>query len=148
MSGAGGGGSAMPSFPRPVPHLDGEAAPFWRALAKGRIELPRCQDCARFIFYPRSFCPTCLSRDVAWEAVDPAGTVYTFTVVHKPTNPYFLDRVPYVHAIVELGCGIRLPTILVGCKPNEVSIGMAVEPVFEKASDEVTLLHFAPRGAV
>jgi uncharacterized OB-fold protein len=137
---------AAPAFPRPLPRVDGEAAPFWRALAKGRIELPRCQDCTRFIFYPRSFCPTCLSRDVAWEAVEPSGTVYTFTVVHKPTMPWFAGRAPYVHAIVELACGVRLPTILVGCAPDDVSIGMAVEPVFEKASDEVTLLHFTPRG--
>lgn len=136
---------AMPSFPRPLPRVEGDAAPFWRALAAGRIELPRCEACARWIFYPRPFCPRCLSRDVAWREVPGAGRVYSFTVVRKPTNPYFFASAPYVYAVVELDAGVRLPTMLVECDPDAVEIGAAVEPVFERVSDEVTLLHFRPR---
>ena len=135
----------MPSFPRPLPKVEGDAAPYWRALAAGRIELPRCDACARWVFYPRPFCPSCLSRDVAWREVAGTGTVYTFAIVRKPTNPWFFGQAPYVYAVVELDAGVRLPTMLVGCDPEQVAIGDRVEAVFERVDDAVTLLHFKVR---
>jgi len=135
----------MPAFPRPLPKIEGDAAPYWRALATGRIELPRCTACQRWVFYPRPFCPTCLSREVAWREVSGHGTVYTCTVVRKPTNPYFFAQAPYVYAVVELEAGVRLPTLLVECDPERVAIGDPVEAVFARVDDAVTLLHFRPR---
>ena len=146
----GGGGAAagdMPAFPRPLPRPSAESARFWTSLRSGRIELPRCTSCGKLIFYPRSFCPHCLGRDVAWQEIDGRGSVYTFTVVHKPTNPYFMGSAPYVYAVVELEAGVRLPTMLVGCAPAEVRIGAPVEAVFEPVDDAVTLLYFRPRTA-
>jgi uncharacterized OB-fold protein len=133
-----------PSFPRPLPKIDGVAAPYWRALREERIELPRCTACRRFHFPPRSFCPHCHGRAVAWEKVEAGGRLYTYTVVHKPTLPYFMAVAPYVYALVELDCGVRLPTMLVECRPEEIRVGGPVVPVFTKVSDEVTLLHFRP----
>ena len=135
------------SFPRPLPKPEGDAARYWQALAAGRIELPRCRPCGRLVFYPRPFCPACLSPDVAWEELAPRGRVYTFTVVHKPTHPWFFAQAPYVYAVVELEAGVRLPTRIVGCEPGEVRVGTPVEAVFERVGDEATLLHFAPRRA-
>ena len=138
--------AAMPSFPRPLPRVEGDAAPYWQALAAGRIDLPRCKGCGHHVFYPRPFCPRCLSREVAWETVDGHGRVYTLTVVHQPPNPWFFGEAPYVYALVELPCGVRLPTRMVRCDPAAVRVGDAVEPVFERVDDAVTLLHFAPRS--
>lgn len=135
----------MPSFPRPLPQVEGDAALFWQALAARRIELPRCGACGKWIFYPRAFCPACLSRDVAWHEVPATGRIYTCAVVRKPTNPYFFGQAPYVYAIVELENGVRLPTMIVQCDPEKVAIGDAVDAVFERVDDTVTLLHFKPR---
>ncbi len=135
---------STPSFPRPLPSLEGDAARYWEALAAGRIELPRCRACARLIFYPRPFCSACHSTDVAWEEIAGAGRVYTFSVVHRATHPWFMDKTPYVYAIVELEAGVRLPTTIVGCPPSQVSVGLEVEPVFEPADEGVTLLFFRP----
>lgn len=133
-------------FPRPLPERGGDAEPYWRALAEGRIELPRCRSCNRWIFYPRPFCPQCHSTDVAWREVSGRGRVYTFSVVHRATHPWFLDKTPYVYAVVELENGVRLPTTIVHCNPSEVSIGLDVEPVFEDVGDGTTLLFFRPRS--
>lgn len=135
-----------PSFPRPLPAPGGDAAPFWQALARGAIELQRCAACRRHVFPPRPFCPGCLSRGLAWVTVDGAGTVATFSIVHRPTHPWFFGQVPYVYALVELPCGVRLPTRIVGDGALEVSIGDSVEPVFERVDEAVTLLHFARRA--
>ena len=130
---------------RPLPKPEGDAERYWRALGQGRIELPRCRSCGRIVFVPRAFCPSCLSRDLAWEALDGNGTIYTFSVVHKPTHPAFFGDAPYVYALVELPAGVRLPTRVVGSPPASVRVGAPVEPVFERATDEVTLLHFKLR---
>lgn len=133
-----------PAFPRPLPKTDGVAAPYWQALRETRIELPRCDGCTRLHFPPRAFCPHCHGRELTWQAVEGRGRVYTFTVVHKPTLPYFIASSPYVYALVELDCGIRLPTMLVECRPEDIRVDEPVEPVFTSVSDEVTLLHFRP----
>lgn len=135
------------AFARPLPALDGDAAPYWHALSQGRIELPRCRSCGRLIFYPRSFCPACHSADVAWEEISKEGRVYTFSIVYRATHPWFAGRTPYVYGVVELDAGVRLPTTIVGCEPSEVRIGSRVEPVFEPAEEGVTLLFFRPVDA-
>lgn len=150
MSGAGvdgkgaGGGDGRPSFPRPLPKVEGDAAPFWQALARGVVAIQRCSACRRAVFPPRPFCPRCLGRDVRWEEVDARGRVATFTTVHRPTHPWFGGVAPYVYALVELPCGVRLPTRLVEIAPADVTVGLEVEPRFERVDDAVTLLHFAP----
>ena len=141
------GERAAPAVARPLPRVEGDAAPYWRALAQGRIELPRCSTCRSWIFYPRSFCPRCHAGDVAWEALDGRGRIYTFTVVHRPTQPWFLDRAPYAYGLVELDAGVRLPTTIVGCDPANLRIGDRVKAVFEKVDEEVTLLCFTPDEA-
>ena len=56
----------------------------------------------------------------------------------------FRDTLPYVMAYVELDEGVRLLTNLVGCKPEEVKIGMPVEVTFEDATAEVSIPLFRP----
>ncbi len=129
---------------RPLPRPTAISAPFWRAAAQGKLLLQRCRRCSSFIYYPRPFCPTCLSDDLEWKEASGRGTVYTYTVVRRAATPAFADKVPYVLAIVELEEGPRMLTNIVGCPPEEVSVGMPVRATFEKYSDEVGLVFFRP----
>jgi uncharacterized OB-fold protein len=72
------------------------------------------------------------------------GTVYSFTVIHRPPFPVFRDKVPYVLAIIELTEGVRMMTNIIGCEPNMVEIGMPVEVTFEDVTEEITLPQFKP----
>ena len=53
---------------------------------------------------------------------------------------------PYVAALVELEDGVRMPTNIVidDPTPENVSIGMAVEVVFDDVTDEISLPKFKP----
>ena len=73
------------------------------------------------------------------------GEIYSFIVVHRPQHPAFFADVPYNVAIVELEEGIRLHSNVVGCANEELRVGMPVEVVFDKVSDEVTLPRFRPQ---
>ena len=134
-----------PAFPRPLPAWEGDAERYWQALANDRIELPRCEACSAWVFPPRPFCPRCHASEVSWQPVSGSGRVYTMSVVHRATHPWFLDKTPYVYAVVELDIGVRLPSTIVGCAPGEVSVGMPVEPVFESVGEGHKLLFFRPR---
>ncbi len=129
---------------RPLPRRTPTSAPYFDAAREGRVRLQRCPRDG-FFFYPRSRCPDCLGDDWAWEDVSGRGTVYSFTVDRVGLDPAQRRRIPLVIAIVELEEGTRLTTNLVGCKPEEVEVGLPVVATFEDLGPE-TLSHFQPAG--
>jgi uncharacterized OB-fold protein len=134
-----------PPIPKPRPSPTPVSRPFWDALREERVVLQHCDDCARWVYYPRSRCPTCLSDRLTWTDVDGSGAVYTFTVAEQPTAPPFADDVPQLLAIVELTEGVRVSTTLVDVDPGAIVVGMPVAPVFDHGDDGITLLRYQPR---
>lgn len=138
----------MPAVDKPRPLAIEATKPFWEGLGRDQVELPRCEDCGTWVWYPRRRCPGCLSERLTWTAVSGRGTVHTFTIARQPTHPAFADDLPQVLAVVELAEGVRLTTTLVDvdvdAEPGAVEVGMAVEPAFDHGADGVTLLRFRP----
>ena len=132
------------ALPKPRPQPTPVSQRFWDALRAERVDLQRCDDCGRWVYYPRSRCPTCLSDRLTWTTVEGLGTVYTFTVAEQATAPPFADEVPQLLAVVELTEGVRVSTTLVDVDRARVSVGMPVAPVFDHGDDGLTLLRFRP----
>jgi hypothetical protein len=128
--------------PRPLPTP--VSRPFWDGLREGRIRLQQCDDCGAWVFYPRSHCNHCLSDRLGWHEVSGAGTLYTYTVTRQATAPFFADEVPQRLAVVELAEGVRLTSTLVDVADHDIRVGMKLAPVFDRVSDQVTLLRFRP----
>ena len=135
---------AAASLPKARPHPTPVSQRFWDALREERVELQHCDDCGRWVYYPRSRCPACLSDRLTWTAVAGDGFVYTFTVSEQPTAPPFADEVPQLLAVVELTEGVRVSTTLVDVRPDMIDIGLSVVPVFDHGDDGITLLRFRP----
>ena len=129
---------------KPLPQPTPVTRPFWDALAEGRIRIQRCQDCSGWVFYPRSHCSHCLSERLEWREVSGAATLYTFTITHQATAPFFADEVPQRLAVVELAEGVRMTSTLVDVADADIRIGMRLKPVFDHVSADVTMLRFAP----
>lgn len=70
------------------------------------------------------------------------GTIYTFTIAHGPTLPAFQAVAPYNVVAVQLDEGPYLISNVVGCRPEELRIGMRVEVMFEAISDSISLPKF------
>ncbi len=132
------------NFPRPLPSPNPLTAPYWQAAQQGELQLPCCDACAKFHFYPRSACPHCGSMQLTWQRVSGGGEVYSFTVVHRAPSKGFEALVPYVVAVVALDEGPHLMTRLTGIDPATARIGMRVTVAFEKQDDETTLPVFRP----
>jgi len=141
-----GGSEAEAAAPRPfrvLPAVTVDNEHFWLGGAEGELRFLRCQACGFWIHPPQPICPSCLSRELAVEAVSGRATVFTFTVNWQPWLPNFDP--PYVVAIVALPeqDDFRLTTNIVGCEHDEVHIGMEVEVEFEDY-DGVWLPYFHP----
>ena len=135
----------MPEYAGPLPVPTPETRPFWDGVRRHELCLQRCRACGEYFFYPRAACPKCLSPDFEWHATSGRGTLHTFTVVHRGARNFPLGP-PYVIAIVALDEGPRLMTNLVGVEPDpsRITIGMAVQVVFEDVTSEATLPRFRP----
>ncbi len=116
---------------RILPAISEETGFFWTSGSDGELRFLRCGDCGTRIHPPQPLCPTDHSKNLAPESVSGRGTVCTFTINHQPWMPG--PELPYVVAIVEIDedPSIRLTTNIVGCKPEDVAIGMQVRVVFE-----------------
>lgn len=129
---------------RPVPTPDHESAEFWRRVASHALALQRCLACRAFRFYPRALCPECLSDRAEWVAASGRGTVYSFTVCHRPASEAFAAATPYIVALVDLAEGVRLLTNLVDCAPTEARVGMPVTLDYDDIGDGVSLYKVSP----
>lgn len=132
------------AYKKPVPRVDEETRGYWEACRRHELVLQRCGQCRTLRYYPRTVCPECLSDEVRWERMSGRGTVYTFTVTYQNQAPGFRDELPYVLAYVTLDEGPQMLTNVVGCKPDEVKIGMPVEVTFEDVNDEIAIPRFKP----
>jgi hypothetical protein len=134
----------MFAIDKPLPRPSEDSAPYWEAARAGELRMQCCLDCGHVRFPPAILCARCLSERAEWMRVSGKGTVFSWIVVHQSQHPAFNADTPYNVAIVELAEGPRLHTTVVGCGNDEIHIGMAVEVIFDRVSDEVTLPRFRP----
>jgi uncharacterized OB-fold protein len=136
---------SRPAF-RVMPAVTPENEHFWGGGANGELCFQHCTACETLIHPPAPICPSCLGRDIDTIAVSGRANVLSFTINHQQWIPGFDP--PYVVAIVEIEeqPDVRLTTNIVGCAPEDVTIGMPVEVCFE-AWDDVFIPLFRPADA-
>ncbi len=112
---------------------EGVNAPFWQGLAEGVLRVQRCAACGTWQFGGEHLCHHCHAWDPAWVAVAPRGRLYSWERVWHPAHPALKERVPYLAVVVELpeAGGLRMLGNLLGDPLQQVTIGAAVEGVFE-----------------
>jgi uncharacterized protein len=133
------------SYHKPLPVLDPETRPFWEACRRGRLMLQRCSDCGHIRFPPTRFCARCRSAKCEWIDSKGEGKVFSWIVVRHPVpRDVYAQDVPYVVALIELAEGVRIPSNIVGCVPEDVTAGMSVSVTFRAVTPDITLPLFQP----
>jgi uncharacterized protein len=130
-------------YPRPRPtSLD---KPYWEALRREELVVQACQDCGTFQWFPRASCTRCYSERLAWQPVDPRGTVFTYTVTHQRVGFAFDRHAPYIVAVVEFPVPgtVRMAGLLRGVGADEIRIGLPVRAAFRRGgTGDETVLEF------
>ena len=117
----------------PTPDLDLPLLrPFWTAAARKRLELPRCDACGAFNWYPHENCSQCGASAFRWIELEPRGSLFSWSVVARPLFAPYKAIAPYIPAIVELPAapGVRLVTRLVDSDPADLRIDAPVDLIF------------------
>ena len=104
-----------PTHPTPAPSA--LTQPWWDAAKERRLTVQHCIACDRLIFYPREFCPSCLSSELEWREMSGKGHVHTYTVIRQAAHPYFQEHVPYLYGVVKLVEGPQMFTNFPGALP-------------------------------
>ena len=118
--------------------------PFWEGTKQHKLLIQECKDCHAKIFYPRKICPECWSENLSWTEASGKGKVFSYSVTMAGVEEKFAEDLPFVLALVDLEEGVRMMTNIVDCPHDEVSIGMDVEVVFEKVTEDVSLPKWRP----
>ncbi len=134
----------MSDAARNVPEITPDTAAFWEGCREGRLLIQCCGACGHRQFYPRLVCSACGQLAPAWVEASGKGTVESFTVMRQAISPAYAADVPYVLAIIRLAEGPTMMSNVIGCDPDEVSIGMPVRVAFEPLTPEIALPKFRP----
>ena len=130
---------------RPLPTITPETLHFWEGTRAGELRLQRCAGCGDAYFPPRPFCPHCGSADVGVFRASGRATLYSYVIHHRPA-PGFVP--PYSIAVVQLEEGPRMMTNIVQAAqtPEALQLDMALEVVFERINEDISLPLFRPAG--
>ena len=129
----------------PPPLANTTTLPFWQAAAEHRLVVQRCTACGHTRLPPTPVCPECRSADADWQPLSGRGTVYTYTIVHRPIAAG--QPLPTIIAVIALedAGGVRMISNVVGASPEAVAIGAPVEVVWEDMSAEIAVPRFRLR---
>jgi uncharacterized OB-fold protein len=131
----------QPRFPEP------DTEPFWEATKHHELTYQTCNACSEMIFYPRSHCTSCGSRDLKRNVSQGQGTVYTFSVIMQSRHPAFAELGPYAVAYVDLDEGFRIMSNIVGVNDplQDITCGMRVKLTWhDQGEGEIALPMFEP----
>ena len=110
--------------------------PFWDGARAGKLVLQWCGDTERFQHIPRPVSIYTGSRNLEWRETSGRGTIYACTTIRVP-GAGVVGRVPLSVATVELTDGVRIVANIVGCPPDAVRIGQAVELCMDMLDGDV-----------
>ena len=127
---------------RPLPDTQGhDYDVWWAGLRRHELLVQECPNCRKLTHPPEPMCPHCRSMEIGWRKSSGKGKVYSYVVVHRPSHPYYADKVPYPVVLVELEEGFRVVGAI-DCPPDQVREGLPVEVGFEDVDEKTSLLRF------
>lgn len=120
-----------------IPSVRSADQRYFEQLAEGVFEIPKCDDCNKFHFYPRVLCPHCGSEKLRWVAPTGHGTIYSTTTVRRSEGDYNV-------CLIQLDEGPRMMSRVEGVSTDHVKIGQKVRAKILK-QDAGPLLVFVMR---
>jgi uncharacterized protein len=94
-----------------------------------------CNECGNTIFPPRDVCPYCAEQKQSWTNLSGRGEVYSYTTMYSAPAA-FEEYTPYTVALIKLAEGPLITAQLTDMDTGDVSIGMPVEMVTRKLSQD------------
>jgi len=108
----------------------------WRLRSpRYRLIGSQCQNCNELFFPQVLVCTNCKSREIDPFIFSGKGRVYSYSTVYQGAAE-FEDYIPYIVALIDLDEGPRISAQLTDIPPEQLEIGLPVEKVVRKISEE------------
>lgn len=124
---------------KPVPLEEVFEQPYWDGARNQELVVQRCLDHGHHIHPPMLNAPAWCASSLEWVSLgsEITGTLYTWTVVHRPFTPGFTVSAPYAVALCEVTGkpGLRIMGNLFGMDPSELIMGMQVALIWEQRGE-------------
>ena len=105
---------------------------YWRMIPYlHRLVASYCENCSKYYYPPREICPRCRNKDLKNVDINGEGKLLTFTVIRSPPAD-FESLSPYIMGLVEVDGKIRVIARIVDVEPEELRIGMSLEPTVRR----------------
>jgi len=132
--------------PDMLPDPSGPNSPHWQSALRGELVVQRCVHCGALRFPAAPLCAACNRTGHDWQAVRPTGRIRSWCRFHRGYFPGAKEQLPYTVLLVELDDGLCLYSNPAEEYPlgTQPAIGQAVSAVFQKVSDNIALVRFAP----
>ena len=116
--------ATMDFYPLEAPEFN-RISKFYENLAQNKFTTAKCKKCGAAPFPPRVVCPECNSEDMEWVELADHGEViqYSEEVAGVPLG----FETPLIHAIIDLGHGLRMISRIVNCPAGQLKEGDEVK---------------------
>lgn len=131
----------------PVPVANADSLTYWNAAREDRLVIRKCKGCGELHFMPRHLCPHCWSDQLEWVDAKGTGSIHSFTIVRRASDPAFASLVPYVVALVDLDEGPRMMANILGPDALSAAIGDRVQVGFQARGDDAKVPQFTRLAA-
>lgn len=103
--------------------------PFYDHLRQGRLVSTQCAECKHITWPPKTMCPKCASANIDWIDLPKEGKIVEYTIAERGIPAGF--DIPTIFVLVQVG-PVRILSRLINAKPDQVDVGLAVEPDYVK----------------
>lgn len=123
------------TWTKPNPTVTPVTASFWRQAAQHKLEIQRCVECEKAIFYPRRHCPHCWGENLRSLESTGEGVVASIVEVYRAGHPAFQEDTPYYVALIDLAEGVRLLSKVSDPEGQPIPIGAPVTLTWQQQNE-------------
>lgn len=112
--------------------------PSWRTRQhRYRLQAVKCNSCGRVLYPPSNICRVCGSRSIETvELLEEKARLLTWTIIYNAMDG-FEERKPVILGVLEtLSSRARIMAPITDILPEELKIGMIMEPVLRRINEE------------
>ena len=118
---------------------DIDSIEFWNGAKKGRLMIKKCNKSSKYFLYSGGNLALQKGLDYEWVEASGKGSIYSYTKSNIPGgSKYYLNKVPYIIAIVLLEEGVKIMTNIYESDEKNIKIGKSVKVIFKKLDENIT----------
>jgi uncharacterized OB-fold protein len=122
-----------------TPRISEDTRYFWEQCKNHKLVFQKCSNCS-YVRWPAAYlCPECLSPEYSFIGSEGQGEIYSYVVFKRAFHPDVEKRLPYVVALIDLDCGVRMLSNIVNTEIEKIRCGLKVKIIWSEEDEGFSL---------